>query len=51
MDLMSGGTQADLVWPRLVAFKLNSPSGFVPKTKNSNSYEFQNRQNYIPSNF
>ena len=38
------GTQADLVWPRLVApFKLNSPSGFVPKTKATIGYEFQNR--------
>ena len=38
------GTEANLVWPRLVApFKLNSPSGFVPKTKATLGYEFQNR--------
>ena len=38
------GTEANLVWPRLVApFKLNSPSSFVPKTKASLGYEFQNR--------
>ena len=38
------GTEANLIWPRLVApFKLNSPSGFVPKTKATLGYEFQNR--------
>lgn len=38
------GSEANLVWPRLVApFKLNSPSGFVPKTKATLGYEFQNR--------
>ena len=38
------GTEANLVWPRLVApFKLDSPSGFVPKTKATLGYEFQNR--------
>jgi outer membrane protein insertion porin family len=38
------GTEANLVWPRLVApFKLNSPRGFVPKTKATLGYEFQNR--------
>ena len=38
------GTEANLIWPRLVApFKLNSSSGFVPKTKATLGYEFQNR--------
>jgi len=38
------GTEANLIWPRLVApFNLNSPSGFVPKTKLTLGYEFQNR--------
>ncbi|MFV8336937.1 BamA/TamA family outer membrane protein [Flavobacterium sp. RSP29] len=38
------GTEANLVWPRMIApFKLNSPSGFVPKTKATLGYEFQNR--------
>ncbi|MFV8370719.1 BamA/TamA family outer membrane protein [Flavobacterium sp. LB2R40] len=38
------GTEANLVWPRFLApFKLNSPSGFVPKTKATLGYEFQNR--------
>ncbi|MFE3870564.1 BamA/TamA family outer membrane protein [Flavobacterium sp. ZS1P70] len=38
------GTEANLIWPRVVApFKVNSPSGFVPKTKATLGYEFQNR--------
>lgn len=38
------GTQADLVWPRLVVpFKVHTPRGFVPKTKATIGYEFQNR--------
>jgi outer membrane protein assembly factor BamA len=38
------GSEANLIWPRLVApFNLNSPSGFVPKTKLTLGYEFQNR--------
>ncbi|MEC5167182.1 outer membrane protein insertion porin family [Flavobacterium sp. PL11] len=38
------GSEANLIWPRLVApFKLNSPSGFIPKTKLTLGYEFQNR--------
>jgi hypothetical protein len=38
------GTEANLIWPRLVApFNINSPSGFVPKTKLTLGYEFQNR--------
>ncbi|SHG17405.1 Outer membrane protein assembly factor BamA [Flavobacterium segetis] len=38
------GTEANLIWPRLVApFKFNSPSGFIPKTKVTLGYEFQNR--------
>ena len=38
------GSEANLVWPRLVTpFKLNPPGGFVPKTKATLGYEFQNR--------
>ena len=38
------GSEANLIWPRLVApFKLDSPSGFVPKTKLTLGYEYQNR--------
>jgi len=38
------GTEANLVWPRFVSpFKLRSSSGFVPKTKATLGYEFQNR--------
>ena len=38
------GTEANLVWPRLVLpFKINSASIFVPKTKATLGYEFQNR--------
>lgn len=38
------GTETNLVWPRLVApFKFKSPNGFVPKTKLTIGYEFQNR--------
>lgn len=38
------GSEANLIWPRLVApFKLHSPSGFVPKTKLTLGYEYQNR--------
>jgi outer membrane protein insertion porin family len=38
------GTEANLVWPRFISpFKLKSSSGFVPKTKATIGYEFQNR--------
>lgn len=38
------GTEANLIWPRIIApFKFNSSSGFVPKTKATIGYEFQNR--------
>lgn len=38
------GTEANLVWPRIVApFRFVSSSGFVPKTKATLGYEFQNR--------
>ena len=38
------GTEANLIWPRLIApFKFESSSGFVPKTKATIGYEFQNR--------
>ncbi|MBG6110177.1 outer membrane protein assembly factor BamA [Flavobacterium sp. CG_9.10] len=38
------GTEANLVWPRFVSpFKIETPGGFVPKTKATLGYEFQNR--------
>ncbi|KIA83985.1 BamA/TamA family outer membrane protein [Flavobacterium sp. AED] len=38
------GTEANLVWPRFISpLKLKSSSGFVPKTKATIGYEFQNR--------
>ena len=38
------GTEANLVWPRFVSpFRFKSSSGFVPKTKATLGYEFQNR--------
>lgn len=38
------GTEANLIWPRIIApFKFQSASGFVPKTKATLGYEFQNR--------
>ena len=40
------GTEANLIWPRFVSpFKLNPSIGFVPKTKATVGYEFQNRTN------
>jgi outer membrane protein assembly factor BamA len=38
------GTEANLVWPRIIApFHTVSSGGFVPKTKATIGYEFQNR--------
>jgi outer membrane protein assembly factor BamA len=38
------GTEANLIWPRIISpFKFHSASGFVPKTKATLGYEFQNR--------
>lgn len=38
------GTEANLIWPRIIApFKFQSASGYVPKTKATLGYEFQNR--------
>ena len=38
------GSEANLIWPRLITpFKIKSSSGFVPKTKATVGYEFQNR--------
>ena len=38
------GTEANLFWPRIIApFKFNSSSGYVPKTKATIGYEYQNR--------
>jgi outer membrane protein insertion porin family len=38
------GTEANLIWPRIISpFKFESSSGFVPKTKATVGYEFQNR--------
>ena len=39
------GGEANLVWPRFIApFKIESSSGFVPRTKATIGYEYQNRQ-------
>ena len=38
------GSEANLFWPRIIApFKFTSSSGFVPKTKATLGYEYQNR--------
>ena len=38
------GTEANMIWPRIIApFKFHSASGFVPKTKATLGYEYQNR--------
>lgn len=38
------GSEANLLWPRIVApFKFTSSSGFVPRTKATLGYEYQNR--------
>jgi outer membrane protein assembly factor BamA len=38
------GTEANLIWPRIISpFKFESSSGFVPKTKATIGYEYQNR--------
>ncbi|RZJ72148.1 BamA/TamA family outer membrane protein [Flavobacterium sp.] len=39
------GGETNLVWPRFVApFKLDTPSGFMPRTKATLGYEYQMRQ-------
>lgn len=47
------GAKFNLIWPRIVApFKFHSSSGFVPRTKLSLGYEYQNRtQLYTLHNF
>ena len=38
------GSEVNLLWPRIIApFKFTSSSGFVPKTKATLGYEYQNR--------
>ena len=38
------GSEASLIWPRFISpFKFHSSSGFVPRTKVTIGYEFQNR--------
>jgi hypothetical protein len=34
------GTEANMIWPRIIAPLLQSASGFVPKTKATLGYEF-----------
>lgn len=44
-DVYRVGGEANLVWPRFIApFHINSSSGFVPRTKATLGYEYQNRQ-------
>lgn len=43
-NVYRAGTEANLIWPRfLTPFEIKSSSGFVPKTKVTLGYEFQNR--------
>ncbi|WP_430613619.1 BamA/TamA family outer membrane protein [Flavobacterium sp. JP2137] len=43
-DVYKFGTEANLIWPRIIApFKFESSSGFVPRTKATLGYEYQNR--------
>jgi len=43
-DVYRVGSEASLVWPRFIApFKLTSASGFMPRTKATIGYEYQNR--------
>lgn len=45
------GTEANLFWPKFITpFKINSSSAFVPKTKTTLGYEFQNRTNLYSLN-
>ncbi len=45
------GSEANLIWPRfIVPFKVGSTSAFVPKTKLTLGYEFQNRTNLYSLN-
>ncbi|TRX43018.1 translocation and assembly module lipoprotein TamL [Flavobacterium restrictum] len=38
------GTEANLIWPRIISpFTFKTSNGFVPKTKATLGYEFQNR--------
>jgi outer membrane protein insertion porin family len=39
------GGEASLIWPRFITpFKVKTPSGFVPRTKATIGYEYQNRE-------
>jgi outer membrane protein assembly factor BamA len=43
-DVYRVGTETNLIWPRfLTPFTINSSSGFVPRTKATLGYEYQNR--------
>ncbi|HLF52899.1 BamA/TamA family outer membrane protein, partial [Flavobacterium sp.] len=43
-DVYRVGTEASLIWPRFIApIKTNPSSGFVPRTKATLGYEYQNR--------
>ncbi|MBW3519749.1 BamA/TamA family outer membrane protein [Flavobacterium sp. NKUCC04_CG] len=43
-DIYKFGTEANLIWPRIISpFKFHSASGYVPRTKATLGYEFQNR--------
>lgn len=44
-DVYRIGTEASLMWPRFITpFPVHTASGYVPKTKLSLSYEYQNRR-------
>jgi outer membrane protein assembly factor BamA len=44
-DVYRVGTEASLIWPRFITpFKVITSSGFVPRTKATIGYEYQNRR-------
>ena len=43
-DVYRVGTEANLIWPRFITpFRVDMPGGFVPRTKATLGYEYQNR--------
>ena len=43
-DVYRVGSEANLIWPRIISpIRINSSSGYVPKTKATLGYEYQNR--------
>ncbi len=43
-DVYRVGTEANLIWPRFITpFRVDMPGGYVPRTKATIGYEYQNR--------